>query len=91
MLSKFGVDCDQYPNEDFLKTNIELTFSFNTKNVQVSEDQFLLVAHYLKKMYDIDCKMGNTYISCENIDDVKQFKDNRLVYWIAEHDETDPI
>ena len=33
MVSKFEIDCSSYSNDDTLFTNIELVFSFNTRNI----------------------------------------------------------
>lgn len=91
MMSKFGIECNGHPNEDTLITNIEMVFSFNTKNVQVTEQQFLLMQAYLKSSQSIDCVMGDTDVTCNNIDDVHAFKNNRIIYWVAEHDNNEPV
>lgn len=91
MVRKFEIDCSSYSNDDALFTNVELVFSFNTRNIQVTEQQYDLITHFLKKTQDIDCTIGDTQITCDNINNVDSFQNTKLRYSVADHSEDETI
>lgn len=50
-----------------------------------------MFTHFLKRTQNIDCTIGDTQITCDNVNNVESFKNSRLRYYVADHSEDESI